>query len=95
VLWRGSSRRFECTIPRRQLVDVGERAQMSNQTQKAKSRRAIREWTAFALFLAATSLLVVLPVNGLLSWLCFAAFVPFYIWALVAMTEAEDVKNQH
>jgi hypothetical protein len=68
---------------------------MSNQTQKAKSRRAIREWTAFALFLAATSLLVVLPVNGLLSWLCFAAFVPFYIWALVAMTEAEDVKNQH
>jgi hypothetical protein len=31
-------------------------------------------------------------VNGLLSWLCFAAFVPFYIWAIVAMTEAEDAK---
>jgi hypothetical protein len=65
---------------------------MSNQTQKAKSRQAIREWIAFALFLAATSLLVALPVNCLLSWLCFAAFVPFYVWAIVAMTEAEDVK---
>ena len=92
MLWRGSSRRFECTIPRRQLVDVGERAQMSNQTQKAKSRQATREWIAFALFLAATALLVALPESGMLGWLCFAAFVPFYVWAIVAMTEAEDVK---
>jgi hypothetical protein len=66
--------------------------QISKQTQKAKSRQSVKEWVAFALFLAATALLVALPANGLLSWLCFAAFVPFYIWAIVAMTEAEDAK---
>jgi cytochrome b561 len=66
--------------------------QISKQTHKAKSRQSMKEWVAFALFLAATALLVALPVNGLLSWLCFAAFVPFYIWAIVAMTAAEDAK---
>jgi hypothetical protein len=52
----------------------------------------MKEWIAFALFLAATALLATLQVSGLLWWLCAGAFVPFYVWAIVAMTEAEDVK---
>jgi hypothetical protein len=52
----------------------------------------MKEWIAFALFLVATALLATLPVSGLLWWLCTGAFAPFYVWAIVAMTEAEDVK---
>jgi hypothetical protein len=65
---------------------------MSKQTQKAKSAQAMKEGIAFALFLAANALLVTLPASGLLWWFCFAAFVPFYIWAIVAITEADEDK---
>jgi cytochrome b561 len=67
-------------------------ARMSKQTQNAKFRQSVKEWVAFILFLAATALLVALPESGLLRWLSFTAFVPFYVWAIVAMTEAEDIK---
>jgi hypothetical protein len=57
------------------------------------SRRDSHEFPAvIALFLAATAILAALQVSGLLWWLCAGAFVPFYVWAIVAMTEAEDVK---
>jgi hypothetical protein len=52
----------------------------------------MKEWIAFALFLAATALLATSQASGWLWWLCAGAFVPFYVWAIVAMTEAEDVK---
>jgi hypothetical protein len=49
------------------------------------------EWIAFILFPSATALLVTLPESGWLVWLSFTVFVPFYVWAIVPMTEGEDV----
>ena len=78
--------------PGKNFVNANMTARMSKQTQKAKSRQSVKEWVAFVLFLAATFLLVTLPQSGLLQWLCLGAFIPFYGWAIVAMTEAEDAK---
>ncbi len=76
------------------FADTNMTVQMSEQTQKAKSRQSVKEWVALALFLATTALLVTLPASSLPWWLCFAGFGPFYTWAIVAMTEAEEIEPE-
>jgi hypothetical protein len=57
-----------------------------------KAQQAMKEWVAFALFLAATAILATVPLDGLPWWFCVASSVPFYIWAIVTMTAADELK---